>query len=107
MKHIHGNDLLITANLLGFVFSEASRTLKEKGKFFICEYHPFRQYQQKGAVVGGSTGTVKIQTYTHHISEFINIGKKYGFTVITFDEHWDKQDEPPRLVSFLFESNSK
>jgi ubiquinone/menaquinone biosynthesis C-methylase UbiE len=43
---------LITCNLvlehikdLPHIFSEASRVLKVKGKFFINELHPFKQYQ--------------------------------------------------------------
>jgi malonyl-CoA O-methyltransferase len=30
---------------LSFIFSEASRVLVDAGRFFICELHPFRQYQ--------------------------------------------------------------
>ena len=34
---------------LSFVFSEAARTLKEKGTFLINELHPFKQYEGKKA----------------------------------------------------------
>ncbi|MBL8102583.1 MAG: class I SAM-dependent methyltransferase, partial [Anaerolineales bacterium] len=43
---------LVTCNLvlehiqdLTHIFAEAARTLKPKGKFFINELHPFKQYQ--------------------------------------------------------------
>jgi ubiquinone/menaquinone biosynthesis C-methylase UbiE len=90
---------------LSFVFSEAFRCLVEGGKFFICELHPFRQYQGRKANFQREQETVEISAFVHHISDFFEAGKSCGFTVSEFNEWWHMQDQNslPRLVSFVFE----
>ncbi|MBV9384878.1 MAG: class I SAM-dependent methyltransferase [Chroococcidiopsidaceae cyanobacterium CP_BM_ER_R8_30] len=89
---------------LSFVFSEAFRCLVEGGKFFVCELHPFRQYQGKKANFQREQETVEILAFVHHISDFFNAGKSCGLTVSEFKEWWHTQDQNgiPRLASFVF-----
>ena len=89
---------------LAFIFSEASRVLIPDGHFFICELHPFRQYQGTQANFQTAHGTIEIQAFVHHISGFLDAAESSGFRLKEFKEWWHETDQnkPPRLVSFLF-----
>jgi malonyl-CoA O-methyltransferase len=89
---------------LSFVFGQAARVLKEGGSFFVCELHPFRQYQGKQAVFSGVEGETRIPAYVHHISDFIRAAAESRLTLSDFREWWHEEDEgkPPRVMSFTF-----
>ena len=88
---------------LSFIFSEAFRILTSDGHFFICELHPFRQYQGTQANFQTVHGTIEIQAFVHHISDFLYAAKSNGFRLKEFKEWWHETDENklPRLVSFI------
>ena len=90
---------------LSFVFSEASRTLKEKGRFFINELHPFKQYEGKKARFYIDQKTIEVEAFVHHMSDFFNAATTHGLTLVKLNEYWHEKDQnkPPRLVSFMFE----
>ena len=90
---------------LSHIFSEAARTLQRGGKFFINELHPFKQYQGTKARFEKETGTVQVDAFVHHISDFIYAATSNGLKMTTLNEYWHEadQEKPPRLVSFLFE----
>jgi malonyl-CoA O-methyltransferase len=90
---------------LGFIFSEATRSLVEGGRFFICELHPFLQYQGKKARFEKDGEQSEIEAFVHHISDFLEAGAKNGLRLKECKEWWHEEDhgKPPRLVSFLFE----
>jgi malonyl-CoA O-methyltransferase len=90
---------------LSFVFSEASRALKEKRRFLINELHPFKQYEGKKARFYGEKGMTEIQAFVHHISDFLNAAANNGLQLVKLDEYWHEDDvsKPPRLVSIIFE----
>ena len=103
---------LITCNLilehikdLGFIFSEASKVLKEKGKFFISELHPFKQYTGSKARFEKDNETIILDCYTHHTSDFFNAAFAAGFECIELKEWFDNDSEReiPRLITFLFQ----
>ena len=89
---------------LSFIFSEAFRVLVTGGHFFICELHPFRQYQGTQANFQTAHGTIEIQAFVHHISDFLNAARSNEFHLAEFEEWWHETDENklPRLVSFVF-----
>ncbi|MCC5666891.1 class I SAM-dependent methyltransferase [Nostoc sp. CHAB 5784] len=102
---------LITCNLvlehikdLSKIFSEASRVLVPGGYFFICELHPFRQYRGTQANFQRNQEVIEIPAFIHHLSDFYQAAKNFGFRLEGFNEWWHEQDQnkPPRLVSFLF-----
>jgi len=86
------------------VFSEAARVLARDGTFFICELHPFKQYQGRKAVFSREAGEIEIEAFVHHISDFTRAAATAGLNLIQLNEHWHELDEgkPPRLVSLLF-----
>ncbi|MDI6766785.1 MAG: class I SAM-dependent methyltransferase [Bacteroidota bacterium] len=89
---------------LSFIFSEAYRTLVSGGRFYVCELHPFRQYEGTKANFHRGENTTEIQAFVHHISDFINAAEANGFTLENFKEWWHEEDKnkPPRLASFIF-----
>ncbi|MGV0103901.1 Demethylrebeccamycin-D-glucose O-methyltransferase [Nostoc sp. DSM 114160] len=101
---------LVTCNLvlehiedLSMIFSEASRVLVKGGHFFICELHPFKQYQGTKANFQRQQESVEIPAFVHHLSDFLNTAKVHDFQLEDFKEWWHEQDKnkPPRLVSIL------
>ncbi|MEH2371122.1 class I SAM-dependent methyltransferase [Nostoc sp.] len=102
---------LVTCNLvlehiedLSLIFSEASRVLVKRGYFFICELHPFKQYQGTKANFQRQQDNFEIPAFVHHLSDFFNAAKVHGFLLEDFKEWWHEKDQnkPPRLVSILF-----
>lgn len=102
---------LVTCNLvlehiedLSLIFSEASRVLVKGGYFFICELHPFKQYQGTKANFQRQQESIEIPAFVHHLSDFFNTAKVHDFQLEDFKEWWHEQDKnkPPRLVSILF-----
>jgi malonyl-CoA O-methyltransferase len=90
---------------LRFVFSEAFRTLEDGGRFFICELHPFRQYQGVKARFENDQGKIEIQAYVHHISDFVEAAEENGLSLTDVREWWHEEDQEklPRLLSLIFE----
>lgn len=91
---------------LPLVFSEASRVLRQEGRFLINELHPFRQYEGKKAAFQGKEGLTEIPAFIHHISDFMNAASNQGLRLAKLDEHWHEDDhhsKPPRMISLLFE----
>lgn len=89
---------------LNHIFSQAKRKLKSKGLFFICELHPFKQYLGSKAKFETESGTQELETYTHHISEYMTVAKANGFENAELKEWFDQDatETVPRLVSFVF-----
>ena len=89
---------------LSFVFAEADRVLVPGGCFFVCELHPFRQYQGAQARFQHDQTATEIQAFVHHLSDFTNAGEASGLVLARFQEWWheEDQDKPPRLASFIF-----
>ena len=92
---------------LNSIFSEASRVLLPGGKFFVCELHPYRQYQGTQANFQHGEETIKIQAFVHHLSDFTDAAAHNGLTLSFVKEWWHEQDrgKPPRLISFVFEKS--
>lgn len=90
---------------ISFIFSEAARVLKNRGRFFINELHPFKQYEGKKARFYRGEETIEVDAFVHHISDFVSTALTNGLELIKLDEYWHEEDQnkPPRLVSFIFE----
>ncbi|HMN23019.1 MAG: class I SAM-dependent methyltransferase [Ignavibacteriaceae bacterium] len=95
LEHIENLDL---------IFSEANRCLKKKGKIFINELHPFRQYEGKKATFINDGKTTVIDAFVHNISDFTNAAINNGFKLLKLNEFWHKLDKNklPRILSLLF-----
>jgi ubiquinone/menaquinone biosynthesis C-methylase UbiE len=103
---------LITCNLvlehipdLPYVFSEAARTLRSGGHFFINELHPFRQYEGTKARFYRSGEKIEVDAFVHHISDFLMAAEEGRLSLVNLGEYWHETDEnkPPRILSLYFE----
>lgn len=90
---------------LDHIFSEASRVLVTGGKVFVCELHPYRQYQGTQANFQHGEDTIKIEAFVHHLSDFTEAAASNGLSLSSVKEWWHEQDQgkAPRLISFIFE----
>jgi ubiquinone/menaquinone biosynthesis C-methylase UbiE len=90
---------------LPHIFSEAARTLRPNGKFFINELHSFKQYLGTKARYEQNEGIIEVEAFTHHISDFTNAATTNGLKLDKLNEYWHEADQnkPPRLISFIFE----
>jgi malonyl-CoA O-methyltransferase len=104
---------LISCNLilehiadLDFVMAQAGLSLKAGGQLFICELHPFKQYLGSQArFTQNNQQVTRIPAVTHHITDFLRAARQHGLSLLDLNEWWHETDadEPPRLISFLFD----
>lgn len=89
---------------LNAVFQQVKEHLKEGGHFYICELHPFKQYNGSKARFETAAGTKVLPCYTHHISDYTGLAAAHSFTLVELQEWFDEADRSglPRLISFLF-----
>lgn len=103
-----GNLVLEHVDELQPVFAEAARVLRPGGQLFICELHPYRQWNGAQAhFTDAATGeTVHVTAHVHTASEYVNGALAAGLTLRHLGE-WVEDDAPggapPRLLSALFE----
>ena len=89
---------------LDFIFAQARQVLRPNGRFYIGELHPFKQYAGSKARFEAAGGTVVLQTYEHHISDFTEGARRQGLRCQQLRE-WFDADAPtalPRIMSFVF-----
>lgn len=95
LEHIKGLDS---------IFEQVYKKLKSNGIFFISELHPFKQYSGSKAKFESENKINELETYIHHVSEYLLCAKKSGFEMIELKEWFDNmsENEIPRLISFVF-----
>ena len=103
---------LITASLilehiedLNFIFEEAYKALSPEGLFYICELHPFKQYDGSKARFEINDQTVNLETFVHHISDYLGPAALNNFKLLQLNEWFDDVEKSglPRLISFVFQ----
>lgn len=90
---------------LGPIFAEVARCLVPGGVLQVSELHPFRQYEGTQARFEDAAGNeVKVAAYTHHLSEFVEAGRRAGLRLERLNEWWHDEDggRPPRLLTLEF-----
>ncbi len=90
---------------IDYVFKQAQKVLRNNGRFYIGELHPFKQYQGTKARFETGAGVFELECFIHHISEFFEAGKKNNFECAELKEWFDDDDKTqiPRLLTFVFE----
>ncbi|MCY7309591.1 MAG: SAM-dependent methyltransferase, partial [Chitinophagaceae bacterium] len=70
---------------------------------YISELHPFKQYAGSKARFETENGLQIVDCFTHHISDFVQAGKKNGLTLVDIKEHFDddNRNEIPRILVIL------
>ena len=101
---------LIVSNLvlehvpdLDAVFAEAARVLAARGRWFLSELHPFKQYEGKKATFARGGETLHIAATVHHVSAYLDAASRHGFALLELREWWHDEDagKPPRLLTLL------
>ena len=93
---------------LDFVFAEAARVLKDKGKFYIGELHPGKQYLGSKAKFETENGIESPDCYVHHISEFFSTAVANGFVLYDLGEWFDDEEKTiPRVLTMIYEKSAE
>jgi len=89
---------------LHFIFGEVARVLTARGRFFVCEFHPFRQYQGTQARFQDGQETRHIAAFVHHVTDFLHAAETNELKLMNLKEWWHEEDvgKLPRLISLLF-----
>lgn len=96
---------------LAFIFEEAFTHLHDEGLFYIGELHPFKQYFGSQARFETEKGTIMVEQFTHHFSDYSSCAKKAGFNILEVAEFFHDADnineKPiPRILAFVFKKNT-
>lgn len=89
---------------LSHVFREAAKVLRPRGRFYVCELHPFKQYAGSKARFGSEEGLKVLQCFVHHVTDYTGTAISNRFAIERMDEWFDTDARAgiPRLISFLF-----
>lgn len=89
---------------LEFVFQQARKVLKNDGRFYIGELHPFKQYGGSKARFDTATDVFELECFVHHVSDFFAAAKHNGFSCAGLKEWFDEDDKMqiPRLLTMIF-----
>jgi ubiquinone/menaquinone biosynthesis C-methylase UbiE len=90
------------------VFEKVSKLITRGGYVYIGELHPFKQYAGSKARFTTAQGEQVVSCFNHHISDFTQAAKKYGFTVMHINEYFDEGDRNtiPRILSILLKAGN-
>ncbi|WP_372769271.1 class I SAM-dependent methyltransferase [Lutibacter sp.] len=93
---------------LDAIFSQAANSIKKDGYIYIGELHPFKQYSGTKARFETNEGLQTVTCFNHHISDFTNSAKKYGFDIISIQEYFDDGDKKtiPRILTLLLKKSN-
>lgn len=90
---------------LHVIFHEAFQVLRNGGKLYIGELHPFKQYTGSKARFETMQGDTRILTcFNHHLSDYTNAATAVGFRLQAVNEWFDDGTrEVPRVLTLVFE----
>lgn len=88
---------------IDFVFGQANKVLRSRGRFYIGELHPFKQYMGTKARFETGSGVFELECFVHHVSEFFAAAGNNGFETIELKEWFDDDDQTgiPRLLTMI------
>ncbi|MEP7237211.1 MAG: class I SAM-dependent methyltransferase [Ferruginibacter sp.] len=88
------------------VFEQVSKVITNGAFVYIGELHPFKQYTGSKARFTTEAGEQVVTCFNHHVSDFVNAGKKYGFDIVDINEYFDEDDHTtiPRILTMLLKS---
>ena len=88
---------------LDFIFKQLTMVIKESGYVYIGELHPVKQYAGTKARFETEDGLQVVPCFNHHISDFTQLGLKYGFEILNLNEFFDDNNKEaiPRILTIL------
>ena len=96
--------ILEHVEILDPIFERAHAVLNAGGHFYVCELHPFKQYEGSKARFETEEGVQVTECFLHHVTDYTSAAAKAGLTIARIDEWFDEDERTatPRLMSFLF-----
>ena len=93
---------------LNNIFKQAAGVIVPGGHMYIGELHPFKQYAGTKARFDTANGQQIVTCFDHHISDFTQPAKEYGFDIISINEYFDDNDRNtiPRILTILLKKRS-
>ena len=88
---------------LDHIFYSLFMKLVQGGKCFVCELHPKKQLVGSKARFEENGTEIALDVFFHSELEYIKSAEKAGFDLIEKKDWYYKEEELPRLISFLFE----
>ncbi len=94
-------------NTLDHIFEQAAQSLNPGGLVYIGELHPFKQYTGSKARFETDNRVQLVESFTHHISDFILAAKNNGLSLFGINEYFDddKRSEIPRIIMILLKKD--
>ena len=102
---MYGDLVLEHLKDLDHFFQESHRVLRSGGSLFICEFHPYKQYQGRLTRFPNPANPeeeLNPPCFVHSIADYVNGGIDNGFKVTHVEEWHDGVKETPRLFSVNF-----
>jgi len=89
------------------VFEKTNAVLKPGAYVYIGELHPFKQYTGSRARFETAEGLTVVDCYNHHISDFTQLAKKHGLSIVDLNEYFDENNKSnlPRILTILLRKN--
>jgi len=89
---------------LNAIFEKAATAINSGGYVYVGELHPFKQYTGTKARFETSEGLQIVDCFDHHVSDFVQAAKQYGFALERINEYFDDEDRKsiPRILVLLF-----
>ena len=90
------------------IFSKLANFVKPNGHVYIGELHPFKQYAGSKARFDIGAGEQIVDCFNHHLSDFTDMGLKYGFNIVLMKEYFDDNNKTtiPRILTLLFQKQA-
>ena len=84
------------------IFKQAAQCLAPGGKIYLCEWHPYKHLAGGTARFESKEGTVLVESYVHHISEFTDLAFENNLKIDHLGEWFDDDGgQLPRLISLI------
>ena len=101
---------LVTINLalehieiLDHIFKSSFMKLAQGGKCFVCELHPKKQLAGSRAQFEDNGVKIELDVFQHLEEDYIQSAEQAGFNLLAKEDWYDRKNDVPRLISFLFE----
>ena len=88
---------------LDHIFNSLSNKLSESGKCFVSELHPKRQLAGSKAKFFNMGEEFVLDAFLHDEEDYVQSAERSGLTLCAKKDHFDNEEDVPRLISFLFE----
>ena len=88
---------------LDHIFNSLFKKLNEGGKCFVSELHPKKQLAGSKAKFFNMGEEFLLDVFLHLEEDYVQSAERSGLILRAKKDHFDNEEDIPRLISFLFE----